>query len=202
MATLNSPKRPSNIQKLPKLRGNVVRPTGPAILNVAEIYVGGYGAPPAGFVSGQTSVTEWIAYWALAKIYDDPPDPRVPPFFGGRDWSYQVPKGGRWTRAIGSAVVDFVIYRGNTAIAIRIQTEFFHIFTASRKQAADMVQRVNLSDDMIVVDVYDTALLNDPSGAKAVVAMKRAIGMLDPMEDINPITSGTGLRGSRQRIIA
>lgn len=199
MDRLTSPKKPGT---LPKLRGNVVRPTGPKVLNVAEVYVGGYGMPPVDFVIGSTSVTEWVAYWALSKIFNDPKDPRIPPFFGGQDWSYQVPKGGKWTRAIGSAVVDFVVYQGSRAIAIRIQTEFWHIFTTSRKQASDALQRVNLSDDMTVVDVYDTALLGDPSGAKAVVAMKRAIGMLGAMEDINPITSGTGLRASRQRLIA
>ena len=196
---MDRPRKPSQITTLPKLRGNPIRPTGPAILHVAETYVGGYGEPPAGFVVGQTSITEWIVYWSLAKIYDDPKDPRIPPYFGGRDWSYQVPKGGKWVRALGSAVVDFIVYQGNTALAIRVQTEHFHIFTDNRKQANDAMQRVNLSaDDLTVLDLYDTELLGDPSGQKAIVNIKRLLGQI---ERINPMISGTAMRASRFRIL-
>ncbi len=73
------------------------------------------------------------------------------------------------------------------------------VVSSGRKQASDLMQRVNLSgNDITVVDVYDTSLLGDPSGAKAIVSAKRAIGML---EDISPITSGTAIRGSRQKVL-
>lgn len=196
---MERPRKPSPIVKVPRLRTNVVRPRGPRALTIKEQYIGGYGDPPVGFIGGQNSITEWIYYWASAKIFDDPKEPRRPPFFGGIMWAYQVPKGGKFVRALGSAVVDFIYYLGNTVIAIRIQTEYFHTFTNSRKQASDLMQKVNLTrGGLIVVDVYDTALLGDPSGQKAIVAAKRALAMI---EDINPITAGTGVRGSRLRVI-
>ena len=107
-------------------------------------------------------------------------------------------KGGKWVRALGSAVVDFVVYQGDTALAIRLQTEHFHVFTDSRKQASDMMQRVNLSDEFIVIDVYDEELLGDPSGQKAVLAVKRHLGRL---ERINPVLSGKAMRGSRIKVL-
>lgn len=196
---MDRPKKASVITKVPRLRANVVRPRGPRAVNVREQIIGGYGDPPPGFIGGQNSITEWIVYWALAKIFDSPKNPRIPPFLGGEGWSYQVAKGGKFRRAIGSAVVDFVVYYGRTAVALRIQTEYFHTFTDSRKQATDLMQRVNLTgNDLQVIDVYDTALLGDPSGAKAIVAIKRAIGML---EDVNPTTAGTALRASRMKVL-
>lgn len=193
--------RPRNLSrpaKIPRLAHAPIRPSGPAVLNVAEFFVGGYGEPPAGFVVGQTSVTEWIYYWALAKVFNDPKDPRIPPYFGGENWSYQVAKGGKWVRALGSAVVDFVVYQGDTALAIRLQTEHFHVFTDSRKHASDLLQRVNLSDEFIVIDVYDEELLGDPSGQKAVLAVKRHLGRL---ERVNPVLSGKAMRGSRIKVL-
>lgn len=196
---MEKPRKPSQIAHIPRLTGKVIRPTGPRVLNVAEVYVGGYGNPPAGFVVGQTSITEWIVYFALAKIFDDPKDPRVPPFYGGENWSYQVPKGGKWVRQLGSAVVDFIVYQGEKAIAIRLVTEHFHIFTDSRKQAMDAMQRVNLSnEDLTVMDLYDNEVLGDPSGQKAIIAVKRILGMI---EKVNPMIAGTATRASKMRIL-
>lgn len=190
-----TPAKPKGITTPPRV------PYGPSILRSIqkETYGSGYGEPPPGFVVGQTSVTEWIAYWALAKIFDDPKDPRMPPYFGGRDWGYQIDRLGGYVRAVGSAVIDFVVYYAVTTIGIRIQTERFHLFADSRRQAYDTLQRAELERSGItVVDVYDTDLLGDPSGQKAIIAMKRAIGMLEP---VNPIIAGTALRGSRLRVI-
>ena len=185
-------KAPSRASTVPSLKKKVIRPTGPRVLNVKEKYVGGYGEAPPNFKKGQTSNTEWIYYWALSKVFNDPKEPRIPPYYGGLDWSYQVPKGGKWIRALGSAVVDFIIYQGNIAIALRLQTEHFHIFTDSRKQATDAMQRTNLSsDELIVIDVYDEEVLGDPSGQKAVLAVKRHLGYL---EKLNPIISGTAMQ--------
>lgn len=185
---------------LPSLRKPAMMPTGPRIRPVDEIVIGGPGEPPAGFLNGQNSITEWIAYWALAKIFKNPRDAdlRRPPFLGGwPDWEYQSPEAGGFMRALGSAVVDFLVHMGGTRIAIRIQTERFHIFTSSSRQAYDVIQRATLEHmGLRVIDVYDDQLLGDPSGQKAVIAMKRAIGLL---ENLNPVIGGRAIRASRLR---
>jgi len=136
----------------------------------------------------------------LARVFQNPKHPEVGPFYGGSpDWSYQVAELGGFTRAIGSAVVDFVLYQGRTIIGVRIQTEHFHLFTDSAKQASDAFQRVNLeASGMTVVDIYDNEILGDPSGQKAIIAAKHAIGRL---ERVNPITGGTAIRASRLKIL-
>ena len=198
---MERPRQPKTPAKPAKIRTPAVKPYGPSYLRsiTKETYISGPGEPPELFLGGQNSATEWIAYWALAKVFDDPKDPRKPPYFGGRDWGYQIDRLGGYVRAVGSAVIDFVVYLGHTMLGIRIQTERFHIFTASRQQGYDMLQRAELErSGMQVVDVYDTDLLGDPSGAKAVIAMKRAIGMIEPL---NPVISGSAIRGSRLRTI-
>jgi len=198
---MERPRQPRTPAKPKGIRTPARVPYGPSILRSIqkETYGSGYGEPPPGFVVGQTSVTEWISYWSLAKIFDDPKDPRMPPYFGGRDWGYQIDRLGGYVRAVGSAVIDFVVYYAVTTIGIRIETERYHLFADSRRHAYDLLQRAELERSGItVVDVYDTDLLGDPSGQKAIIAMKRAIGMLEP---VNPIIAGTALRGSRLRVI-
>ena len=193
------PRQLSTPVKLPKLRANVIRPRGPESIHIKEQFIGGYGDPPPGFIGGQNSITEWIVYWALFKVLDPTANPRKPPFFGlpGK-FDYQSPQMAGFVRALGSAVVDFLIRQGGTFIALRIQTEFFHIFTDERKHAYDMVQRANLMKKIRVIDLYDNELLGDPSGAKAIVAVKRALNMI---ESLNPILSGNAIRGSRLKVI-
>ena len=196
MTKLSAPQRP------PTLRKKASKPTGPRFVPSLE-QVHGYGDPPPGFLDGQNSVTEWMLYWALARIFNNPrgDDVRSAPFYGGwPDWGYQTSELGGHVRALGSAVVDFVVYQGATVIGIRLQTERYHLFANSQRYAYDLIQRSQLErNGMTVVDVYDTALLGDPSGQKAIIAAKRAIGRI---EDLNPITSGTALRGSRLKVIS
>lgn len=185
----------SNPPRLPKLPGPPQKPTGPRFVPPHELLVSGPGEPPPAFLTGQNSVTEWIQYWALAKVFDDPEDPRVPPYYGGVNWGYQIARLGGYVRSLGSAVVDFVVYQDATVLGIRVQTERFHTFAGSRRHAYDTVQRANLeANGMTIVDVYDDELLGDPSGQKAVIATKRLIGRL---EKISPVTAGTAIRASR-----
>lgn len=189
----------SGLRPLPIAKARAEIPQGPVTIPHGQTVLGDWYDPPPGFITGQNSVTEWTAYKALARIFNDPKDPRQPPFFGGRDWGYQIAEIGGHVRALGSAVVDFVVYQGATIIGIRIQTEHFHRFTTSAKQVYDMMQTAQLeANGLSVVDVEDIDLLNDPSGQRAVVAMKRAIGRI---ERVNPVISGTAIRGSRERII-
>lgn len=191
--------RMSKPADLPDLKKAPKAPTGPRFIPAHELVVGGYGDPPPTFLTGQNSLTEWIAYWALAKIFNDPKDPRQPPFFGGVDWGYQIARLGGFVRAIGSAVVDFVVYQGATILGIRIQTERFHTYAGSKRHGYDLIQRATLEGSgLTVIDVYDTDLLGDPSGQKAIIAMKKAIGRI---ERVSPINAGTGYRASRLKVL-
>lgn len=187
--------------RMPVIRHKANMPTGPRFIPKDRILMSGPGDPPPNFLTGQNSLTEWWFYWGMAKAFRNPRDQdiRTPPFFGGwPDWGYQVAELGGHTRALGSAVVDFVVYQGPTIIGIRIVTERFHIFADSRKQAYDALQRADLeANGMRVVDIYDDEILGDPSGQKAVLAAKRAIGRL---EQINPDVARTAIRASRLRV--
>lgn len=199
---MEAPRRlPRDLPRPQVLKTPPIRPRGPAFLPDKETFISGYGEPPPGFVRGQTSVTEWIAYWALYKIFDPRADPRQPPFFGlYPHFEYQSPEGGGYIRSLGSSVVDFLIHLGGEHIAMRLQTEFYHVYTSSMKQGTDTIQRVQLETaGLKVVDVYDTELLGDPTGAKAIVNLKRALNLI---ELVNPITSGTAIRGSKLKVLA
>jgi hypothetical protein len=127
----------------------------------------GAGPPPPDFVGGTTSGSEWIAYFALAKVLKDPPDPRQPPFFGGVNWGYQIPVGGTFTRELGSAVVDYVYYSPHGQIFIRLQTRRFHEGLGPAQQGYDVLQRSLLGTQGIVVDVYEADFIDaDPTVAK------------------------------------
>jgi hypothetical protein len=187
--------------RLPRLKGPPKAPTGSRFVPKIAVTLTGYGEPPPGFITGQNSLTEWIFYWSLFKIFGQTTDdPRQPPFYGLSPYfEYQSAQLGGFTRALGSAVVDFVIFHGGTVLGVRIQTERFHLFTSSRQQASDALQLANLeANGLRVIDVYDTELLGDPTGAKAIIAAKRAIGMIERQ---NPLIAGTQYRASRIRAV-
>lgn len=173
----------------PKLRGPASTATGPRALGLQRKpdRQTGPGEPPPGFVAATTSRSEWVSYWALAKAFNDPIDPRRPPFFGGRDWAYQIAiEGGR--REPGGAIVDFIIYLSGEMLGIRLQSERFHIVAGPEKQAYDEAQARNLSRFMTVRDVYEQDIIGDRTGQAAVKVMIDAIGGRGRM---NPIRGGT-----------
>lgn len=172
-----------------QLRREPVFGTGPRDLGLQKdpARQTGPGEPPPGFISATTSRSEWVFYWALAKAFNDPRDPRLPPFWGGRDWAYQIAfQGGR--REPGGAVVDYLIYLPGETIGVRLQTERFHIAVGPEKQAYDEAQFNNLSRYLTVRDVYEQDFLGDRSGAAAVRVAVETIGGRGRM---SPIRSGT-----------
>lgn len=184
---------------LPRLPRAPQLPTGPRFIPPHETLIGGPGDPPPGFLTGQNSVTEWIVYFALAKIFNDPKDPRHPPYFGGLDWGYQIARLGGFVRALGSSVVDFVVYQDATVIGLRVVTERFHIFTTSAKHGYDVIQRAQLeASGMTIVDLYDNQILGDPSGQKAIIHLKR---VLNRIENVDPVQAGTAYRASRIKVL-
>lgn len=171
----------------PHIRSFAVFATGPRLYGLAKdpARISGPGPPPPGFVGPTTSLSEWICYWALSRCFDDPEEPRNPPFFGGRDWAYQIAvEGGRRER--GGAVVDFIIYLPGEKVGIRLQTERFHIYAGAQKQAYDIVQGQVLSRFMTIKDIYEQDLLGGTNGDKAVQLIVDTLG---GRARINPITS-------------
>lgn len=178
------PPAPSRLRRLAAL------PTGPKWLRLRADpeRKGGPGEPPPGFVRGSTSKSEWICYWALAKVLGTPRDPRVPNeqglFLGGDNWRYQKPFGdGR-----GSAVIDFLVFLEDGNIALRIQTFAYHFKTDARKQASDQAQFVHLGRFFRVVDLNEDALIRDETGQGAILAVRAA---LTGGIDLNPLNAGT-----------
>jgi hypothetical protein len=186
--------------KLPQLRKPPSIPTGGRMYKplprAQQPIVQGPGDPPPGFIRASTSITEWYVWYALCKIFDPLVDPRTGPFEGRYPYfSYQTPFGGSGP---GGATIDFVVYAigtGRLDTALRVVTEFWHIFTSNDKQASDAFQRDTIeSSGMTVIDLYDQDILGDPSGAKCIVTVKNALGMI---ERPDPILTGTALRATR-----
>lgn len=178
----------------PRLRTPARLPRGPEYLLSPEQRVTGPGEPPPGFLRPRTSATEWMVYWALAKIFDNPDDPRVPPFDGAWPfWTYQKGIG----QSPGRAVVDFIVYRETRRgrpVGIRVQTEYRHLFTSNQQQSYDRLQLLSLSGYLDVMDIYDTDFLNDKTGQAVIVVVKNAIGLL---KHPDPLIAGTARRAGR-----
>mgnify|MGYP001563569525 CR=1 FL=1 len=171
----------------PKLRKPPVRPKGPKAFQIHDTpSLGGPGDPPAdfpgpGLVRAQVSLDEWYCYWALAKVMNDPNDPRKPPYTGGVDWAYQVPSmlpGQLTIREVGSNVVDFVVYHAGATYALRVQSalhtmEVFGSFSQNR--ARDLFAKAHLQKFTKVIDVYSIHFMGDPSGQLVCKVMRDAI---------------------------
>lgn len=180
----------------PKLRTPSRLPTGPRAFHQPAQKIAGPGPVPPGFVRGKNSASEWPPYWALATIFGLPRDPRAgPPFQGAWPfWTYQEYATG--PTYSGDVNIDFFVHhppRGR-AVAIRIQTERYHLFVDNRKQIYDRLQAMNLSGAFDVVDIYEDDYLNEPTGQAIVVLIKNAIGLL---RSPDPILVGTARRASR-----
>lgn len=190
--------KPPRSPRILRLRTPVKIPTGPTLFRPEDPRdYSEWTNPPKGFVGATNSTYEWMIYLALAKIFDNPENPRVGPFVGGPpQWTYQkVFEGGR--KRPGGAVIDFLVYdhgRGGKPIALRVVTEAFHLFTSSRQQAIDAMQRSNVEKYANVIDLLDYKFIHDPTGQAAVILVKRALNMI---ESPNPLLAGTAIRGSR-----
>jgi hypothetical protein len=179
----------------PRLRSIPVMPKGPKLYQQKEGagLFSGPNEPPPGFLTYTNSRSEWWVYWALAKALGQPKDPRRGPYEGWPGlWTYQSPfEGGR---VPGGQVVDFVVFAPATAsgdIAIRIQTERYHVMTDAAKQATDRILLARLAGRFHVVDIFEQDFMGDPSGQAAVIEVKRA---LFGGQTSNPLRSGQARR--------
>lgn len=180
----------------PRIRTFTRIPKNPRMYQVPKnpLLGGGPTEPPIGFLDPRLhgSKTEWYIYWALARIFGNPPDPRIPPYAGGPpDWLYQKYEMGG--RNLGGAVVDFVVNSvpGGIPIGIRVGTEYWHFAAPPGKQASDQLQFALLSRGLNIVDINDFTFTNDPTGQAAMVRVKEALGLI---RSVDPIMSGTTRR--------
>ncbi len=144
------------------------RPRPPAVFASGKQrqILSGPGLPPPGFIIGTTSLSEWYIYWAFTKVKGRP---------GENSWGFQIDAGGgRGTK--GGAVIDFVVWDQEPRLAIRIQTERYHIAVPGRVQAYDetskrMLERIGYK----VIDIYEEHFIRDKSGQMAIVLVKEAL---------------------------
>jgi hypothetical protein len=155
----------------------------------------GPGEPPPGFLKATVSETEWWVYWACARIFKNPVNPRIGPFVGGPpEWTYQQPYiGGRFTPL--GAVIDFIVWRTPTGrpLGIRVQTEHWHLFASHDQQVSDLMQRGRLMETLDVVDIYDYAFTGDPTGQAVIQTVKGALGLIELGD---PLRAGTVRRNT------
>lgn len=169
-------RRAQRPKKMRKARG-VVYSSGPRELGLAKAAgrQTGPGEPPPNFVGGNTSRSEWFIYWALAKYFNDPPNPRVPPFFGGVKWGYQITAIGEASGALGSANIDFVVYAGTIRVGIRVETSRYHINTSAQQQAFDQLQIVRTGYFYDIYLIFEQDFLGDPSGRAAMQVVREVM---------------------------
>lgn len=190
-----------NLPALPKLGAikpvvnrDTIRPMGPRIYKLAkrpDMVGWGPGEPPPGFVTGTTSRSEWRYYWAFAKVFNDPVNPRQPPFSGGKDWQYQAAVDGRFVRDVGSSVVDFLVYQGTRTLGIRLQTERWHIMAGPQKIWKDFFLKTHSNEVDLFIDLFDQYSLADRTGEATIKQVKNALkGNQEP----DPIRLGTALQ--------
>lgn len=170
--------------KVPQPPRPTQRPTGPKFLRLTKnpSWQSGPGNPPAGFVKGSTSKSEWIIYWALTKILG-------PEATGG--WSYQQSVlGGREKR--GGSVADFALYLTNPITLLRIQTERWHITQPSSRQQFDVDQRRALERaGYVVIDIFDEDFLTEDDFTTGQAAIKVVHEAIQGVQMPNPVTTQT-----------
>ncbi len=153
VATLNARRAPA-------------RPTGPRMygLSKAPIVLGGPGTPPNGFLTVHTTAVEWVAYFWLWDVLGVEGDPRDPPFVGAPDFrfAYQKVFPGLGGGKTGSTSIDFLVRQGPRGdLAVRIQSEAFHVFAKSDQIVYDRFQKGRIARTEDIIDVFEQYLMTD-----------------------------------------
>lgn len=151
----------------------------------------GPGPPPPGFVTARTSGSEWLVYWALMRKLDAQKDPRRPPFLGGDTWTYQKAQDGRFTRDVGSQVVDFVVQQASRTLGMRLQSERFHVAASPQQQARDFYLKTHSRRIDLVIDLFEQDFIADATGEAVCRVVAEA---LKGVSAASPIAFGTARR--------
>lgn len=194
IATRRRPVRPPRMRTIPTI------PRGPLMYRQTpgSDRISGPGEPPPGFLTYTNSRSEWWIYWAISKVLKYPKNPRQGPFVGYPGmWSYQTPfEGGRAIR--GGQVIDFIIESPNSKygmLAIRIQTERYHVMTNdAAKTAKEVILQARVGRHVRIVDIFEQDFMMGPnadSGQAAVLEVKRVIYGARPSD---PLKAGTARR--------
>ncbi len=167
---------------IPKPPRPTIFPSGPKGLGLERkpIIVGGPGEPFPTFLGQNNSLDEWPPYWALTKIKG--------PEGESSGWYYQKSEaGGR--HLPGGSVLDFSVEDQWPMIAIRVQTERFHVGVSSQKRAYDYEQKIFLSQQGYVVhDIYSYQYLQDETGQACI---RLIYGILNGQVQPDPALSGS-----------
>jgi hypothetical protein len=166
---------PSASSRPPKQRTFARVPTGSRLFNRKAIKIGGPGIPPPGFVGAKTSASEWMIYWALAKVYNSPRDPRVGPYFGAEDGSWVYQSYQRAPTLSGRQNIDFTAQFRGELVAIRIETERYHIFVDPIQAAFDREAIWIAEKWNRVQNIYEQDFIGDPSGQAAIILVKEVL---------------------------
>lgn len=149
--------------RIPKVDRQTLRPQPPkpfASIRI-ERKTGGPGATPAWIITPTTSRSEWFIFWALLKLLGQP---------GEGSWGYQISSNN------SQSIIDFVIWDRKPRIAIRVQSERFHIATHQDKHTYDRLQKEMLErSGYKVIDVYEEHFIRDESGFAAIMVTKDAL---------------------------
>lgn len=187
-----SVKVPRPATRPPKMRRPPIFPSGPRLYRQTKsnVHLGGPGSPPAGFLTAQQTLSEWYVYWGSMKVLDTERDPREPPFWGGKDWSYQSQQLGQMGSHVKalSTNIDFLYTLSWPPLAVRVQTFRFHTAATSFKQAYDDAQLVRELGAFDVVDIYESDFLQDATGQAVIVLIKDFLGLIRHQD---PRTAGT-----------
>jgi hypothetical protein len=164
----------------PRAKGPPIFPRGPKLLGLGQArqVTSGPGEPPPGFAGPHVSAYEYVLYWAIAKVFHDPIEPRLPPFTGSRVglWEYQVSTTPGDVRSTGSSVSDFLLHLPTGDLILRLDTWYFHTTAAPNIQARDDYLRIHEGGAQTRVEtIYDTQFVGDPSGKAAIRAVLDAI---------------------------
>lgn len=164
--------------QIPKVKKQTLRPQPPQQFPrvwSAE-YLGGPGEAPAWIITPTTSASEWMIYWALEKTLGPQ---------GEGKWGYQISSNN------SSTIIDFVVWDRTPRIAIRVQSERYHLATLQHKHTYDRLQREMLErSGYKVIDVYEEHFLGDKTGRAAIAVTKDA---LKGIERPSPIRYKTGM---------
>lgn len=157
------------------------RPTGPKMFRpgTKPMILNDWMNPPPGFLNGNNSLSEWLIYKSLTLI--------LGPEQNGA-WQYQ---GKINAQLPGGAKPDFVVTQSSRPLALRVQTERFHIAVSSFKQFNDDEQRIQLGrQGYDVCDIYEEHYINDETGK---AALKVTNDCLNGRQRANPIRQHTSL---------
>jgi hypothetical protein len=164
--------------KIPRPPRKTILPQGPKGLGLQRKPVILGKIVPEMFPAVQfDSLDELYPYWALTKLMG--PE--------GSLWYYQKSEmGGR--HLPGGSVLDFSIEDREPKIAMRVQTERFHVGVSSHKRAYDYEQMLFLSQSGFVVhDIFSHQYIHDESGQ---ACLRLCYAILNGFAQPNPALTG------------